>query len=486
MSPAAGLALVRRLVLTCSQSLWATARDLVSLVADALRAHGCSRAVKTATWGALLVLLALAALCTLTRGVWLAGFLLVMDGTLLVAVAALAGRSDTGFLVRLAVIALAARWLVGAVLHAVLVTEGAPFLFNDERGYHMVGVDLSETWLGLGSGVPASDRYLISPFTALLGAVYTLAGFEVLAGRAVTIGFAVLTIPLCHQMASFIWPGRRELARTAALLIALYPTTLGWSVLILKDSSVYFALALTIVAWLHVRERPKVGWSLALVGSLAWFLTIRTEQALVTVTVILVASAALWAGRERRRWLVAAALLSALTIAAVAEPTMRGRISDVPERLAERRTYGALTADTGIPSALDPHADTWGDSLAYLPTGLEAVLFRPYPWEARTAAEVVGVAFTSLAVVAYFLALLGLWERVGTATAPIGISLALVAIGTWLAFALGEGNVGTAFRHRDAVAPIVLTLAAGGVIYLRNRYEWRLRHSLDRGPEDGT
>lgn len=113
-------------------------------------------------------------------------------------------------------------------------------------------------------------------------------------------------------------------------------------------------------------------------------------------------------------------------------------------------------------------------SLAHLPLGLRVMLFEPVPWEPagstthRLARWEAVVWYPVLAFA--LIGLLAARKHARALTFPL-----LVGGGTLLVYALAEGNIGTAFRHRGEFVWVVALLAALGAATARR---WWLRQRV--------
>lgn len=91
-------------------------------------------------------------------------------------------------------------------------------------------------------------------------------------------------------------------------------------------------------------------------------------------------------------------------------------------------------------------------------------LLKPFPWEVRTFADVIGLFDICIILLATFLAL-----RLYKKTKNKRILIVLITVyGMFFIFAIGTYNYGTALRHRDKVA-MVLTMFINYYIFYKRR-----------------
>jgi hypothetical protein len=396
-------------------------------------------------------------------------------------------RDARGFMLRLAAAAVAARWIVAAAIQAGLALADRPRLFGDELSYDIVSSMIAR--LGDGELIPIEWRYLDHAYTDGTAVAYSIAGHDPVVGIGVNAALGVVTAAVVYRLAALVWrprgdeadaaPETTTAARLAAGLAAFYPTLLLWSGVFLKDVSVMLAVTLVVYAWVGI-VRGRVSWPAVVIAVPALWYVLETRWPLVPVlagAALLGALAAL-ATTGRRGLLATAAVVLVGAAAVFAAPTARAWFEDIPDESKYQRIVSAQAARTAIedapPTPVCPHCEEdpevpgagWTELAGYAPKGLSAVLLGPYPWQARNADQAVGALLSPFALVLYALAALGtlrLWRRDRVAACVL---LAMV-LSYWAYLVLVEGNVGTAFRHRDTVVPILLVFAAGGVLSLR-------------------
>lgn len=269
----------------------------------------------------------------------------------------------------------------------------------------------------------------------------------------------------------------RPLALVAGLIIVLLPSQVIWSSLTLKDPAVWLNLVLlALLVALGARSSGSrlllmsVGTAVALVA-LAY---LREHTTIVAAWALVPAMLA----SERRlrviRVMVAAALAIVVLWAVGFGPGGLDFIRDAGS-LAERRIANAEEAGSafvapekprsvGAPSVRDTaeQEGSLDEDLAHLPRGLAAMLFAPYPWQAAGSTTMM---LAQLETIVWYpllvLAAIGLVQArryLRAMTFPI-----MVGGGMLLVYALTEGNVGTAYRHRGEFVWVVALLAVIGL-----------------------
>lgn len=354
-------------------------------------------------------------------------------------------------------------------------------------------------WLYERTGV------LLVPITGL----YEVFGPVQLAGQLYVALLGALTAGLTARLAREVTTPPWALA--AGLIVALLPSQILWSSLILKDAAVWALLAgIGVAAALAGRAtgRALVWLVILIVGQLVLLAYLRLHTMEVAAVALVVAAAVSQREWRMRRTATMVVVLIVLPLpfsmgpagityleaspnlgsqrAANAEFAATAVGADVSDRrgIGDAPSIATGSGDDGVerrgiePSPEVPYdgvgrpttrtderqddvADSALDHLAYLPRGLAVVLLRPWPWEAAHSTGLRLAQFeTAIWYPILLLAAIGV-----TALRPNARTLAfpLVAgLGIVLMYALTEGNLGTAYRHRGELVWVVAVLAALG------------------------
>lgn len=386
-------------------------------------------------------------------------------------------------------IALAARVVVSV---GVFVAFGGD-LFLDDATYSNLA---AERAAGETSGWNEYDHFLYRRSGALLvplTGLYALLGPSRIAGQllvaVVGAGVAVATARLAREV---VGP-RGSLA--AGLIVALLPSQVLFSSVIMKDALVWLLLVtLAIVVAVGGRTRPSRLWACAMAAAVlllaVGFLRLHTQ--VVAAWALLLSG---WVGTTNGRMLRAfGAVVIAVSVPLLTGtgPAGLGLVADVGS-LTGWRDYHArggsaiAAADaTAEPETLRPQepqepqetartppppaSDEDGvmRNVAYLPAGLAVMLFEPVPWRTAPSAAFRLAQFEMLLWYPLLgLAVVGvrcLWSSRRVLLFPI-----LAGGASAVMWALVEGNVGTAFRHRGEFVWVVVVFAVVGADSLRSR-----------------
>lgn len=378
----------------------------------------------------------------------------------------------------------------------IAITTGGT-LFGDDYFYTEMARDAA---LGLTGNWDDYTHYLYdgtATFTWPVTAIYEIFGPKVVLSQLFVGLIGAATAGVVTRVAlGFLRPG---FAVAAGLVIAMLPSQILWSSLVLKDPLVALLLATTalLVVWMTASRSPRQAllWGAAIVVALLLLGRLR-EQTLIVACIALVAASA--TGVDRFRWhrlggsLVALLLIpwmSGLGVAGVDFITTAGPLPEVRERNARDAATAFVevadpTANPGEPAEAGGKDAGGGKAapgvggdrsevvanLSHLPRGLSVMLLEPYPWQ-----EISGTSeYFDLArwepILWYPLLILALLGLVTLRRNFEQLAFPLLAgAGSLTVYALAEGNIGTAIRHRSEFVWVVALLVGAGLSALQER-----------------
>ena len=352
-------------------------------------------------------------------------------------------------------VAFGLRVTVGTLL---LLTGGMNYLAPDALGYIDLGDLTAQHW---GEGAPEIlSRLRGGPrnFVILNAVVYSVLGrapfFVMLLSAAAGAWTATLSGRIADQLAG-PWAGRR-----VAWIVATFPSLILWSSMVLRDPLTILAVTGAVWSTLQLRDKPSLSMGFALTG---WL----TLAGLMRGYLFLLLGVGVAAGflTRGRHGFIRTAAGGGVAIAAVAMLAFgAGLGSDYYEyaevgKLAELRSGMAFRADSAFLENID--TSTAPGAAAFLPIGLAYFILAPFPWELSGLRQ-----WLTLPEVLYWYWLLTrCWTGVRTIARRESGALWVLAtvLGTiCLSYALVSGNLGTAYRHRAQVIPIILVVAGIG------------------------
>jgi hypothetical protein len=332
-------------------------------------------------------------------------------------------------------------------------------MFPDDRFFFSLADErvtgASAEWTSYEHALFDNTATFLWPLTA----VFWVTGSSVLAGQLLVAvagaGAAALTTAVGVRALRVPW------AIAAGTVMATLPSVVLWSSLTLKDAFVWCVVA---GIGLAVCELEGAGQRFAAVGAgivvLLFALSHLRDQSFVIAVWALAVALLLGSGTDwPRRALFGVAVL--LVFPAVLGYGLGGIpwIRDASPEVEVRRTGNAVGASTAL--TCDATKGGISGKIEHLPCGLPAVVLRPYPWETDGTtsvrlARLEALLWYPLLILSIYGLLRG-WSRRRWLGFP-----ALYAGAIVLVYALTEGNIGTAYRHRaEAVWAVALFAALG-------------------------
>jgi hypothetical protein len=173
---------------------------------------------------------------------------------------------------RAMLLALGSRAVLAASLHVVLVQRGTGgALFYDDAGYVLIATELSRLWHGLPVSETGqafmNDSSFANAYVRTAAALFSVVGETVLGLKLLNTVLGVVQAAVVFRtMRNAGLPG----ARIAALLVLVFPSTVLWSALALKDA---YAVTFMLIAIWGATEYQRGGrwwaWAATVVAMVA-------------------------------------------------------------------------------------------------------------------------------------------------------------------------------------------------------------------------
>jgi len=378
------------------------------------------------------------------------------------------------------------------LIAAVGITHFSGYLFGDESEYVILGRLAAAGhltpafWSGYGETLfhtAGSFMWPIVLLFKLFGANRLVAALWAGLFGAVTAALTALIVDRAL--------GRRWSA-LAGLTVALFPSQVLWSSVVLRESMVWAGLcgaAVGILIFSQAKHWQSLAGATLIVGVALLSLAFLRSWALLPAA--WAAALAVWLFRPARpmptRALCAllcllVPLASGLGLAGNSYVRHHGQKLGYERSVLAENAKSAFVPDvqpTNVPGA-QPAADALvvpnglSNDLRALPRGFVAFTLRPFPWQHG---EGLSYDFAAVEELLYYplylLALIGVVayrRRRDLIAFPLLVTVLLTGIASD-----AEGNLGSAFRHRDQLFWAVTFFAALGANYLWTRW----RHHKD-------
>ncbi len=433
------------------------------------------------------------------------------------------------------IVALIARLSTVVAIH--LFHDGV--VIPDEGQYLTLALVASEGqltphfWGGYGQSLFNATRTFTWPLTAF----FWLFGPSRVVAQLVPVLFGAVTAAATTVIAGRFL--RRRYAIVAGLIVAVFPSQVLWSSVVLREALIWAGLAgIAVVVGYSQRQRSeaRVMGSVLVAGllfiGLVW---LRSHTAAIALWCLFPALLVSRSGRSVRATsaifvLVIAPWLVGMGPAAVPfgkaafsrTGTAHGYMSmNANSSVSVFQRLSAETSGSLCDTLTNQESGTWSEienlagrllerekgdwvcihesmgaailvdnrvssALGRLPRGLVNTMLRPFPWEPRWSnLEFLLASFeTLLWIVLYILSAHGLWrhrDNIQQLVFPVLVTGSIVLSG-----AVTQGNLGTAFRHRGQILFALAILSAGGLQAISDRAGYRRTgqdtvHSVEAG-----
>jgi 4-amino-4-deoxy-L-arabinose transferase-like glycosyltransferase len=385
-----------------------------------------------------------------------------------------ADPAEARSLVRLYSWAILLRYSLAIMLNAFAAESAfAAAFWGDSGTYDAGGNQLALKW----SGEPITTAYMSRAVSGygwvyFVGSVYYVVGRNQLFVQFINGLFGGLTVLVIYAIAARLFD--RAAARWAALFMAFFPQVVFWSTGMYKDPPILLCIALAMYAVLRLRERLSLPMIVLFVVAELALITLRFYIAYF----VLFAALATFVFAQRHGLmrmivtygLLLGALFGALNIAVQRETLEQQSTYMTLERLQTTREDQAMWGRSGYGQEYDVSTPT--GALSALPTGLVYLLFAPFPWAVSGLRQALAVPETLVWYALMPAFVRGLSFAVKRQLRAI-LPILVFAVSLTAAYALMQGNVGTAYRQRTQITMFFFIFIGVGLAERRRQREAR-------------
>jgi len=378
---------------------------------------------------------------------------------------------DAFFLARIYLWTLGLRYVLALFLNIQSTDSAfAATFWGDSGTYDANGHLLSLVWRG--EAVVRPWRLGVSGygFTYFVAGVYYIFGRNQLLIQLLNGTIGALSIVFIYMIGKELFD--TEVARWAARFMAFFPQMLFWSCAMYKDPAIILCLAVCIHSILKLRTAFSLGRMLVFLSASFALMTLRFYvfyfMAFATLGTFVFA--------QRRR--LVAQVLSWTVFLGVFVAAFSFAVND--ENLAQQTAFFDLekvqisrldlaqSASSGFGRGAD--VSTPAGALATLPTGLLYLMLAPFPWAVSGIRQILVLPemLVWYALIPYLLRGLAYTLRWRfRAALPILVFTAALTV----AYALFQGNVGTAYRQRTQITMFYFIFIGVGLTLRHRRAE---------------
>jgi len=382
---------------------------------------------------------------------------------------------DGQFLARVFWATIALRY-AGAVFLNVYAGESsfADTFWGDSSTYDYGGYLLSLYWSGQTFVPPPNASVNVSGFGFhyFVGLVYVIFGRNHLLVQFLNGTIGAVSVLLIYAVAKQLFDS--AVARWAALFMAYFPQMIFWSCALYKDPAVLLCIGLSMYAVLRLRERNQLRYVALYVGSCLALMSLRFYIFYMVVfatvgTFLFTQRRGVFSGLATQIAL-AGGLIVAMGLVVRSETLERQTSYFDLDRLQTTRSDQARWGQSAFAEDID--VSTPEGVLTVLPIGLMYLLFAPFPWAITGLRQLLTLPETLVwyaLMPALFRGLRHALRERFRACLPILVFATTLT----LAYAVFQGNVGTAYRQRTQITMFFFIFMGVGIVEKRRRKELR-------------
>lgn len=389
-------------------------------------------------------------------------------------------RESKTFLLRLFVLAVLVRIMVASI---IFIAGWQEFFGGDANTYHLFGQSLNQSWHGDIFHDSRYDAFTQSGAGAwgmlyLVAGVYEVLGANMFAIQLINASIGASTAIVVFYVSQSLFNNSR-VSKLAAILVAFFPSLILWSSQALKDGLIIMALALCILATLRLMEKITVPYLVVLGLCLAALLSLRfyifyMMAAAVGGSFIIGMKSADARSFVQRFVAIGVIGLAFTWFGVIRFATTQFEKYGNLQMISQSRMDQARNSESGF--AKDVDVGTTEGALTVIPVGLLYLLFAPFPWQLASLRQSIALPEMLIWWAAFPLLVLGWWFALKhrlRQVAPIVLFTTMLT----LAYAVFQGNVGTAYRQRSQLLVFYFIFVAVGAIILKEKQEDKRRQA---------
>jgi 4-amino-4-deoxy-L-arabinose transferase-like glycosyltransferase len=314
----------------------------------------------------------------------------------------------------------------------------------------------------------------------VVAAVYELIGANMYAIQLINASIGAATAIVVYYTTQSLFNNVRA-SKIAALLVAFFPSLILWSSQALKDALIILALALCILATIRLMEKITIGYIVVLGVCLAGLLSLRFYIFYMMAAAVGGSFVIGMKSADARNFLQRFVAIGLIGMAftwfgvirfAAVQFEKYGNL----QMVQISRIDQARNADSGFGKDVD--VGTTEGALTVIPLGLLYLLFAPFPWQLVSTRQSIALPEMLIWWAAFPLLVLGLWYALKHRLRQVSPIVLFTTMLT-LAYAVFQGNVGTAYRQRSQLLVFYfIFVAVGAVLMLEKREDRRLQAKI--------
>jgi hypothetical protein len=341
-----------------------------------------------------------------------------------------------------------------------------------------VGFEITAWRLGQGSFLNILSQFSFDPFiffSWLHAFPYSLFGRSILMAQSISLLFGIGTIFFGWRLANILWDNRT--ANKVGWTMALFPSLILYSVLLLREIYICFFLVLAIygaVTWIKTDSFRSIVLSFVGFVGATLFHGAMFVGALVVVMIVTIKYLKNFIKLLiNNKISIKNIILTSILVIILGLYTSNkisvyylGTFSSVNKELLLSKTSLAFSGDASWPEWLKAKSEI--ELIYKAPVRSIYFVFSPFPWDVKKTKHLIGMFDAFLYMYLSFLVLINI--KVIWRDPALRIVLILL-LSYLIVFGFGVGNFGTGIRHRLKFAFLFILLAAPlikRIIFIKN------------------
>ncbi len=386
-------------------------------------------------------------------------------------------RDHKTFLWRLFILAVLARIIVATIIYMGNMQE---FFGGDANTYHLFGQSLNQSWHGDNYHEARYLHFIQSGAGAwgmlyIVAVVYEIVGANMYAVQLINASVGASTAIIVFFVTQSLFNNLR-VSKLAAFLVAFFPSLILWSSQGLKDALIIMALALCILATLRLMDKISVPYIVVLGSCLAALLSLRFYIFYMMAAAVGGSFVIGMKTSDAKSFMQRFVAISLIGVAFTWFGVIRFASAQFEKyanlQMVQVARMDQTRAESGFGKDVD--VQTTEGALTVIPLGLVYLLFAPFPWQLASLRQSIALPEMVVWWAAFPLLVLGWWYALKHRlrhVAPIVLFTTMLT----LAYAVFQGNVGTAYRQRSQLLVFYfIFVAVGAIIMVEKRENSRL------------
>jgi len=364
--------------------------------------------------------------------------------------------------------------------HMALATSGNFYINFPEYGYITSifgdsGYYTFRSWwlsqLAQGIELPkevfkeAFVHYGTSNFLRVLAVFHSLFGFSPISSTLINCYLGSLTALFTFDMTKIMFNPR--VAKLSSALVMFFPSLFIWSLTNLKETFVIFILILTLYSFIKFYSTRKKLYIFLLFISIALLPGLRQGILILMLIILSFTTFIIWKNTKFKKMILVLGLclLVLINFGSVIHYLHKTmiHIANYHKGVVSTGGYVYHLLDSKYYIGENVRNITYTDFIKMIPKGIIHFSFEPFPWHIKSLSMFLAYSQMLLWYLMAPLSFIGVVIALRYCPRKCMIFI-IYLIFTTLFLSLSGGNIGTDFRHRDVLTPIVLIFGSLGLL----------------------